>query len=83
MLLRAFFADVLADLQFAQAPNQPGAEDQAEKHGRQARVDRSNGDVSKNVQRAEVTLQNVVEQVVEHFSAVPPAAESRRERRNA
>src|SRR5207344_1946614 len=67
MLLRAFFTDVLPDLQLAQAPNQPRSKDEAEKHGGQARVDGSNGDVAKNIQRAEVTLQDVVEEVVKHL----------------
>ena len=49
MLLRAFFADVLPNLQFAQAPDEPRTKHQAEEHRRQARVDGSNRDVSKNI----------------------------------
>src|SRR5580692_3769848 len=49
MLLRAFLADVLPNLQFAQAPNEPRTKHQAEEHRRQARVDGANRDVSKNV----------------------------------
>src|SRR5256885_16984892 len=72
MLLRAFFANVLADLQFAQLSNEPGAEDEREKHCRQTRVDGANRDVAKDVEWAEVALKNVVEEVVEHLSAEPP-----------
>src|SRR5271167_1919402 len=67
MLLRAFFANVLADLQLTQATNEPRTKHKAEKHRRQAGVNRSNGNVAKNVKRAKVTLQNVVEQVVKHL----------------
>jgi len=49
VLLGSLVADVLPDLQIAQALNQPGAEHEAEKHGRQARIDGSNGDVAKDV----------------------------------
>src|SRR5579859_796132 len=49
VFLRAFLADVLPDLQIAQPLNQPGAEHEAEKHGRQARIDGSNSNVAKNV----------------------------------
>src|SRR5262249_3816800 len=71
---RPFFADVLPDLEFAQPPNQPRPENEREEHRREAGVDRSNGDVAKHVERAEVTPQNFKEEVVEHLSVVPPGA---------
>jgi len=72
VLLWALFANVLSDLQFPQAANEPRAEDEREKHCREARIDRSNGDVAKHVQRAEVTLQNLIKEEVKHPSAEPP-----------
>ena len=49
VFLRAFFADKLADLQFAQAADQRRAEGQRQKHGREAGVHGSYGDVAKNI----------------------------------
>src|SRR5712692_6597810 len=72
VLLGALLADELADLQFAETANQPGTKNQRQKHGRETRVHGSHGDVTKNIQRAEVALQRVIKEVVKHLSAVPP-----------
>src|SRR5260370_32481077 len=74
VLLRALFPDKLADLQFAEAADQRWAGDQRQKHGREARIHRAHGDVTKNIQGAEVALKYVVKEVVEHLSAVPPGS---------
>ena len=72
MLLRAFFANELADLQFAEAADQRGAEDQREEHRREACIHGTNRDVTKNIQRADVLAQDLIEEVVKHLSSVPP-----------
>src|SRR6266571_1348029 len=71
-VFRPFFPNVLADLQFPKPSNQPRPENQRKKHGGEARIDRSYGDVTEHVQGAEVGLQHVVEEVVKHLSVVPP-----------
>src|SRR5258708_18967160 len=70
MVLRAFFANVLANLHLAQLADQPRPEYQREEHGGKTRVNRANGDVAKYVERTEIFLQDVVEDVVEHLVAV-------------
>ncbi len=69
MVLRAFFANVLANLHLAQLADQPRPEYQREEHGGKTRVNRANGDVAKYVERTEIFLQDVVEDVVEHLVA--------------
>src|SRR6266481_8934739 len=49
VFLRAFFADELADLQFAAAADQRRAKGQRQKHRREAGVHGSTGDVAKNI----------------------------------
>ena len=72
VLLRALFADKLADLQFAKPADQRWAKGQPKKHNRETRVHGPHSDVAKNIQRAEVALQRVIKEVVKHFSALPP-----------
>src|SRR5204863_5269580 len=69
VLLRAFFANELADLQFAEAADQRGAEDQREEHRREACIHGTNRDVTKNIQRADVLAQDLIEEVVKHLSS--------------
>ncbi len=71
--LGALLANELADLQFAEIPDKPGTKDQRQKHRRKARVHGPHGDVTENIQRAEVVLQRVVKEVIKHLSAVPRA----------
>src|SRR5260370_36509263 len=71
MVLRAFFANVLANLHLAQLADQPRPEYQREEHGGKTRVNRANGDVAKYVERTEVFLQDVVDDVVEPLGAGP------------
>ena len=67
MILRAFLADVLANLKLAQLADQPRAEYKGEKHPGEAGVHGAHGDVAKHVERAEIFLQRVVEEVVKHL----------------
>src|ERR1700681_4822594 len=67
MVLRPFLTNILADLQLAQLANQPGSKYKREKHGGEAGIYRAYGDVAKNVERAEIFLQDMVEKVVKHL----------------
>src|SRR5712692_2488258 len=67
VVLRAFFANVLADLQFAQLADQPRPENKRQKHRGETGVHRANGDVPEYIKWAEIFLQDVVEKVVEHL----------------
>src|SRR5258708_8386583 len=78
VLLWAFFADVLPDLQFADPADQRWAEGKTKKHSLETRVHSPHGDVAKNIERAEVALQGVVKEVVKHFSALPLRRQSHR-----
>src|SRR5690348_12019516 len=81
MGLGTFFADILANLKLAQTANQPRAKDERQKHRGQAGINGSNRDVTKHVQRTEVTPQNFDEEVVKHPSAGPPGANTLRGQR--
>src|SRR2546427_542266 len=72
MPLRTLFADHLADLQLAEFPDHPWPEHQRQKQRRQARIRGAHRDVAEHVQRAEVFLQELIEEVVKHFSDAPP-----------
>src|SRR2546425_10229559 len=72
MRFRSFFTNVWANLEFLKPPNQPRPKNQCKKHRREARIDRSYGDVTEHIQGAEVALQHVEEEVVKHLSAIPP-----------
>ena len=67
VILRAFFSDVLANLQLAQLADQPRTEHESEKHAGEASVHGAHGDVAKHVERAEIFLQRVIEEVVKHL----------------
>src|ERR1700719_2039904 len=69
MVLRAFFANILANLHLAQLANQPRPKYQREEHGGETRVNSANRDVAKYVERTEIFLQDVVKKVVEHLVA--------------
>src|SRR5882762_3741220 len=64
MVLRAFLANILADLQLAQLADQPRSENQRQEHGGETRVNRPYRDIAKYVERAEIFLQEVVEHLV-------------------
>src|SRR2546428_9290042 len=72
MRLWTFFTNVLADLKLAQPRNQPGAEEQADEQGGDARVGRAKRNVLENVeypQRRPVPVQRIkkfVKNVIQH-----------------
>ena len=66
---RAFLPDDLADLEFAQLPDEPRPEQQADRERRQAGGRRAERDVARHVQHRELRAQreqHLEEQVVEH-----------------
>src|SRR5262249_12609116 len=74
VFLLTFLTNVCSDLHLAYAATQPQSEKKCTKHCREARVNGANSDVAKHIQRAEVSPQNFVEEVVKHLSAGPPRA---------
>src|SRR5579864_3293982 len=67
MFLGSLLADVLPDLEFAQAANQPRTKNEREEHRGQAGVDRPDRDVTKDVEGTHVAPEHFDEEVVKHL----------------
>src|SRR3989338_4262222 len=68
-----FFADELADLEGAQPADHPGAEHQHQQQRREPGEGGAHRDVAEDIERGEVRLEPLVEEVVEHAYALPAA----------
>src|SRR5262245_2276223 len=73
--LRALLADLLADLEAAEAVDEPPAEEERDQHRGDDGHRRPEGDVAEDVEGDGPGVQ-LVEEVVEHQAAVPPRARS-------
>ena len=63
---RAFLADVLSDLKFAQLVDEPGPQRDAQEQSRDAGERRAEGSVPEDTQRAGIPVKLFVEQEIEH-----------------
>ena len=68
--LRAFLADVLADLKLAQLADQPRPQRDAQEQRREAGESRAERDVAEDAERADVAVKLFVEEEVEHATSV-------------
>ena len=69
MSFRAFFANVLPDLEVAQAADYQGPDDQGSEQGSQTGERCAERDVAKDAERRNIMLQLQVQQPVEQFAS--------------